>query len=236
MAAVITAGAYTLASLGENAVIPARIIPFLAMLLGLLVLAHLAVRYLAAGADATMLPLAALLHGLGYVMITRLDEDLASLQTTWSIVVDRRVHRHAAGGAAGARPRPLPLELPARRRRAAAAAVAARPRVQRRRGPHLGQPRPDQLPARRVRQAAAGHLLRRLPRREPRADRREHVEGRPVAPARAAPPPADPAGVGLHRRGDGVRARPRLVAAVLRPVRRDDVGRHRAGQLPRDRA
>ena len=74
MAGVITAGAYTLASLGKNAVIPPRIVPFLAMLLGLLVLAHLAVRCLAAGADGTMLPLAALLHGLGYVMITRLDE------------------------------------------------------------------------------------------------------------------------------------------------------------------
>jgi cell division protein FtsW (lipid II flippase) len=86
MAAVITAGAYTLASLGKNAVIPARIVPFLAVLLGVLVLAHLAVRFLAAGADATILPLAALLHGLGYVMITRLNDRLAGLQTTWSIV------------------------------------------------------------------------------------------------------------------------------------------------------
>src|SRR6476469_8045864 len=33
MAAVLTAGAYTLASLGENAVIPARLVPFLAVLL-----------------------------------------------------------------------------------------------------------------------------------------------------------------------------------------------------------
>src|SRR6478735_1032895 len=81
MAAVITAVAYTLASLGENAVIPARIVPFLA-----LVLAHLAVRFLATGADGTLLPLAALLHGLGYVMITRLDDRLAGLQATWSIV------------------------------------------------------------------------------------------------------------------------------------------------------
>ena len=86
MAGIITAGAYTLASLGEFAVIPARIVPFLAILLGLLVLAHLAVRWLAAGADGTLLPLAALLHGLGYVMITRLDDRLAGLQTTWSLV------------------------------------------------------------------------------------------------------------------------------------------------------
>jgi cell division protein FtsW (lipid II flippase) len=86
MAAVITAGAYTLASLGEFAVIPPRIIPFLCVLLGLLLLAHLAVRWFAQGADATLVPLAAILHGLGYVMITRLDEDLAALQTTWSIL------------------------------------------------------------------------------------------------------------------------------------------------------
>ena len=86
MAGLITAGAYTLASLGEYAVIPTRIVPFLGVLLGLLLLAHLAVRWFAGGADPTMLPLAAILHGLGYVMITRLDDRLAGLQTTWSIV------------------------------------------------------------------------------------------------------------------------------------------------------
>ncbi len=86
MAGFITAGAYTLASLGEFAAIPARLVPFLGLLLGLLILAHMAVRWFARGADGTLLPLAAILHGIGYVMITRLDERLASLQTTWSIV------------------------------------------------------------------------------------------------------------------------------------------------------
>ena len=66
--------------------IPARIGPFFALLLGLIVVAHLAVRLLARGADPTLLPLAALLHGLGYVMITRLDEELAGLQSAWSVV------------------------------------------------------------------------------------------------------------------------------------------------------
>ena len=46
---------------------------------------------------------------------------------------------------------------------------------------------------------------------------------------------ADPVGVGVRRDGDGRRARPRLVAAVLHPLRRDDVGRDRARQLPGDR-
>ena len=86
MVALLTAGGYTLAALGENAEIPARIGPFLAIVLVLLGGAHIAVRVLARGADATLLPLAALLHGIGFVMITRLDEKLAGLQTTWSII------------------------------------------------------------------------------------------------------------------------------------------------------
>lgn len=86
MAALITGVSYTLASLGANAEIPASIGPFLGVLLILIGAAHVAVRMLAPGADGTLLPLAVLLHGIGYVMITRLDEDLASLQTLWSFV------------------------------------------------------------------------------------------------------------------------------------------------------
>jgi peptidoglycan glycosyltransferase len=41
---------------------------------------------LAAGADSVLLPLAVLLNGLGYVMIARLSERLAALQTTWTFV------------------------------------------------------------------------------------------------------------------------------------------------------
>lgn len=86
MAAAITATAYTLASLGSYAQIPARIGPFLVALLAMLVVAHIAVRKLGRGADGTLLPLAILLHGIGYVMITRLSERLAGLQTIWSFV------------------------------------------------------------------------------------------------------------------------------------------------------
>lgn len=85
-AGLITAGAYTLASLGKNSVIPPRILPFLALLLGVLVGAHVVMRKLAPGADSTLLPLAILLNGLGYVMIARLSERLAGLQTTWTFV------------------------------------------------------------------------------------------------------------------------------------------------------
>jgi peptidoglycan glycosyltransferase len=86
MAATITGVAYTLASLGANSEIPARIGPFLALVLALTGVAHLAVRWLARGADATLLPIVVLLHGLGFVMITRLDDRLAGLQMLWSLV------------------------------------------------------------------------------------------------------------------------------------------------------
>jgi peptidoglycan glycosyltransferase len=86
MAAAITAVAYTLAALGQNSTIPARIIPFLIALLGLLLSAHVATRLLAPGADGTLLPLAVLLNGIGYVIIARLSERLAGLQTTWTFI------------------------------------------------------------------------------------------------------------------------------------------------------
>ncbi len=86
MAAAITAIAYTLAALGKNAELPARIIPFLVALLGLLLSAHVATRLLAPGADSTLLPLAVLLNGIGYVVIARLSDRLAALQTTWTFI------------------------------------------------------------------------------------------------------------------------------------------------------
>lgn len=86
MAAAIVGVAYTLASLGANSVIPARMGPFLGLVLILIAVAHIAVRKLARGADGTLLPLAFLLHGVGFVMITRLDEDLAGFQALWSLI------------------------------------------------------------------------------------------------------------------------------------------------------
>jgi cell division protein FtsW (lipid II flippase) len=86
LAALVTVGLYTLASLGTTASIPANVIPFLGVILGLFGLAHYATRKLAASADGTLLPLAGLLNGVGYVFIARLDEDLAGLQATWTAV------------------------------------------------------------------------------------------------------------------------------------------------------
>ncbi len=90
LGAAITASAYALASLGRSARLPANIGPFLGIVLGLLVAAHIATRRLARGADGLLLPLAALLNGIGYVFIARLDEasrdpdGLAGLQAAWT--------------------------------------------------------------------------------------------------------------------------------------------------------
>jgi peptidoglycan glycosyltransferase len=86
LAAVITAGAYVLAALGKTASLPANIGPFLIVIVGLLVGAHLALRRLAPAADGVLLPVVGLLNGLGYVFIARLNNDLAGLQALWTAV------------------------------------------------------------------------------------------------------------------------------------------------------
>ncbi|CAB4362913.1 MAG: FtsW/RodA/SpoVE family cell cycle protein [Actinobacteria bacterium] len=86
MAAGISAVGYVLASFGKNATMPATIVPFLVALLAMLIAANVATRFLARGADATLLPIAVLLHGIGYVMIARLSDRRAALQTTWSFI------------------------------------------------------------------------------------------------------------------------------------------------------
>lgn len=83
---VIIGALYTLASLGKGATLPADLLPFLGVILGLLVAAHIAVRRLAPGADGILLPIAGLLNGIGYVFIARLDDSLAGLQATWTAV------------------------------------------------------------------------------------------------------------------------------------------------------
>ncbi|MFM7068992.1 MAG: FtsW/RodA/SpoVE family cell cycle protein [Actinomycetes bacterium] len=86
LAGLIIGGAYALASLGRNSSLPADVGVFLLGIGGLVVAAHVAVRRFAPGADALFLPLAALLNGLGYVFISRLDTDLAAKQLGWTVV------------------------------------------------------------------------------------------------------------------------------------------------------
>jgi peptidoglycan glycosyltransferase len=86
LAVLVICGTYALASLGRSASLPADLVPFLGVLVGLLVAAHVATRRLAPLADPLFLPLAALLNGLGYVFIARLNADLAGLQASWTAV------------------------------------------------------------------------------------------------------------------------------------------------------
>ena len=84
--AVVIAALYALASIALDGDISTALIPLLIGIIALIAIAHLAVRKLAPAADPTLLPIAALLHGIGYVMITRLDDGLAARQTTWSLL------------------------------------------------------------------------------------------------------------------------------------------------------
>ena len=59
---------------------------FLGIVVGLLLAAHVVVRLLAPLADGLLLPVAALLNGMGYIMIARLDEGLAASQSAWTFI------------------------------------------------------------------------------------------------------------------------------------------------------
>jgi peptidoglycan glycosyltransferase len=86
LAVLVIVGAYVLMGLGRTASLPADIGPFLAWVLVLLLVAHIATRLFARGADPVLLPVAALLNGIGFVLISRVDNDLAALQSTWTMV------------------------------------------------------------------------------------------------------------------------------------------------------
>jgi cell division protein FtsW (lipid II flippase) len=86
LAVIVAAGGYALTSLGTLATLPADIAPFALIAAALAVAAHLAVRRLAPRADGTLLGLAVALNGVGFVVIARLDPDLARNQSGWTAV------------------------------------------------------------------------------------------------------------------------------------------------------
>lgn len=86
LALALTASAYTLVSLGKTATVPTNIRPFVGVIAALLVSAHIATRRFARFADATLLSIAAVLNGIGYVFIVRLRPDLANKQAAWTAV------------------------------------------------------------------------------------------------------------------------------------------------------
>lgn len=82
----LTSGLYVLASLGKSGGLPPHIVPFLVMVLGLLLVAHLSLRRFAPEADPVLLPLAAILNGFGYVFISGIDSGEASAQAVWTLI------------------------------------------------------------------------------------------------------------------------------------------------------
>ena len=126
MAVLVTGGGYVLLLLADKPDIPADLWLFLAAVLGLYLVAHLAVRRFAPRADPTLLPIAFILNGIGFVTISRLDRDLARGAGGVDRRRRRRIRPHAGRRAPGPHARALPLHVPAHRRRRAAAPAAAR--------------------------------------------------------------------------------------------------------------
>jgi peptidoglycan glycosyltransferase len=79
----VTVGGYILVALADGPDLPPDLYGLLAWVFGLYVVAHLAVRRFAPAADPTLLPLAAMLNGIGFVTIARLDRDQARTQSVW---------------------------------------------------------------------------------------------------------------------------------------------------------
>jgi len=90
LAALITVGGYVLVELAKQSrtdqavELPADLWIFLAAVIALFVLAHLVVRKVAPEADPTLLPLAVMLNGIGFVVISRLDSNLGRIQAIWT--------------------------------------------------------------------------------------------------------------------------------------------------------
>src|SRR3984957_2189137 len=82
--ALLIVALYVIAVLGQKSKIPDNIGAFLGVVLGLALLAHMANRWLAPNANAVILPLAALLNGIGYVVIARWDPGQAKGQAAWA--------------------------------------------------------------------------------------------------------------------------------------------------------
>jgi cell division protein FtsW (lipid II flippase) len=84
--ALLTVALYVIAELGAKSKIPPHIGPFLGVVLGLSLIAHLTNRWLVPQANAVILPLAALLNGIGYVVIARWNPPYAKSQAGWAFL------------------------------------------------------------------------------------------------------------------------------------------------------
>jgi cell division protein FtsW (lipid II flippase) len=86
LAVVLSVGAYVLVTLGTTGKTPPGVGGFVAVLAFGYLVTHLLITRFAPGADPVLLPCSAVLAGLGYAMIYRLNPDLAGAQFGWLIV------------------------------------------------------------------------------------------------------------------------------------------------------
>lgn len=84
LAAIITIGGYSLTALVDDRYLPKQLPSLLMSMLVLIVIAHIAVWIWAPRADATLLPLAVFLNGIGFVVISRLNRSEAQAQMLWT--------------------------------------------------------------------------------------------------------------------------------------------------------
>jgi cell division protein FtsW (lipid II flippase) len=80
---LITVALYVIAELGASSKIPEHIGPILGVILGLSLAAHLVTRWLVPNANPVVVPIAALLNGMGYVVIARWNPPYAKAQAGW---------------------------------------------------------------------------------------------------------------------------------------------------------
>lgn len=85
-ALTITGVGYVLVQLSDSPDLPPGLWALLAGIAVLFAVAHVTVRRVAPHADPTLLPLAVFLTGFGFVVISRLDADLARTQAVWAAV------------------------------------------------------------------------------------------------------------------------------------------------------
>ena len=83
---LVTVVAYASLNAEASTDIQFRVLGFFGIVMALLIGAHLVIRFAAPNADGVLLPLAALLNGLGYVVIARLDPTLADSQLAWTFI------------------------------------------------------------------------------------------------------------------------------------------------------
>ena len=86
LAWVVIGAAYILASFGEKGHMPQKLYAFLAVVITASGLLHLAIRRLAPMASQTLVPIATLLNGIGYVEIARWNPVAASYTAFYSVL------------------------------------------------------------------------------------------------------------------------------------------------------